>query len=402
MTKEEICMATGISMEELESQTATVRLSGIGVDSLPRGLGWHILQLDDCPNLTSLPDDLTCTVLNITDCPGLDSLPDNLQVESLVIDNCPKLTCLPLVKGLCELEIKHSSNLIHLPDGLHLDTLYIEDSNIEALPENCSCLRSLSLRNCPYLVKIPDSCIAFSENLILYNCTSLSALPNIKVIFGNLNVVGTQIQSLPKGIKIGGCLMACNSKLETLPEGIRIGEYIDLGDCRNLRSLPDGLMVNGCLNLAGSSIKQLPNRLIVGGNLNILSTDIEALPSDLKVKGTVYGSKRLLDTYEINKNVPPDLPYYIWKDTSYIYYDCMLYRVISHEEFSWRTLDAESTVRIMLDIDFCCESDIDDGVSYIVMDINHNYGDGATFSEAFRRMEERIRNNISALMPDFK
>ena len=395
MTKEDICIVTGISMEELESQTASVRLSGCRVDSLPAGIGLHILQLNDCPNLTSLPDDLTCTVLDITDCPSLERLPDNLQIETLVIKNCSKLAYLPVIKGLCELEIKRSPNLIHLPDGLHLGALYIEDSNIEVLPEDCSCLRSLSLRNCPYLVKIPDSCIAFSENLILYNCTSLSALPDIKLIFGNLNVVGTQIHSLPKNIKIGGCLMACNSKLETLPEGIRIGEYIDLSDCRELKSLPDGLIVNGGLNLAESSIKQLPNRLIVGGNLNILSTDIETLPSDLLVKGKVYGNKRLLDAYEIDHDIPTDLPYHIWKDSSYVYYGCMLYRVISHEAFCWRTLDAESTVRVMLDMDFCWDADIDDGVSYIVMDIYHNYGDGPTFSEAFRKMEERICNRLS-------
>lgn len=189
--------------------------------------------------------------------------------------------------------------------------------------------------------------------------------------------------------------MASESKLETLPEGIRIGEYIDLGNCCNLRSLPDGLIVNGCLNLAGTPIKQLPNRLMVGGNLNILSTNIESLPEDLQVKGRLSGSKRLLDTYEINDDIPNDLPFYIWKDSSYVYYRNRLYRIIASDQYSWRVLDAEVAVRIMLDMGLRNDYDIDDGVSYIVMDVDHHYGDGPTTNDAFRRMEERRLNDIT-------
>ena len=395
MTKEDICKLADISMVELETQSISIDLTGPTIDSLPDGIDFYILNINDCPNLTSLPDNFKCTVLNITDCPKLENVSNNLQGDVLVIDNCPRLTRLPALNEVSQLEIRHCPNLTQLPDGLELSFLCIDDSNIEALPEDCFFYQNLSLINCPYLKKLPDCCIAFSGDVNLCNCSFLSVLPDIKVIFGNLNIMGTPIKYLPRNIKIGGCLVASGSKLETLPEGIRIGEYIDLGNCSNLRSLPDGLIVNGCLNLAGSPIKQLPNRLMVGGNLNILSTKIEKLPDDLQVKGRVCGSKKLLEACKINDNIPDDLPFYIWKGSSYVYYSNRLYRIIVSDNYCWRVLDAEVAVRIMLDMKLSYDYDINDGVSYIVMDVDHHYGDGPTTSAAMRRMEERRLNDIT-------
>lgn len=259
------------------------------------------------------------------------------------------------------------------------------------MPEDLLCVRNLFLYDCPRLTKIPDSCIAFSENLILRNCPSIIKLPDIRIVFGNLNIEGTQISYLPKNIKIGGCLGACNSKLKTLPNGIRIGGYVDLSNCKELVSLPDGLIINGNLDLDGSAIKQLPNGLIVGGSLNILSTGINAIPSDLKVRGKICCSKRLASGYEKNNEVPFDLPYLIWKDSSYIYYDENLYRILYYEDYSWKVIDAESVVRIILDMDSYIFDIYDYCISYIIMDINHNYGGGPTYSEAFRSLQEGMR-----------
>lgn len=119
------------------------------------------------------------------------------------------------------------------------------------------------------------------------------------------------------------------------------------------------------------------------------------MPDDLQVKGRVSGSRRLLDTYEINDDIPNDLPFYIWKDSSYVYYSNRLYRIIASDQYSWRVLNAEVAVRIMLDMGLRYDYDIDDGVSYIVMDVDHHYGDGPTTNDAFRRMEERRLNDIT-------
>lgn len=77
------------------------------------------------------------------------------------------------------------------------------------------------------------------------------------------------------------------------------------------------------------------------------------------------------------------------KDSSYIYYSNRLYRIIASDQYSWRVIDAEVAVRIMLDMGLRYIDDIDDGVSYIVMDVDHHYGDGSTTNDALRRMEER-------------
>lgn len=161
LTKEDICKLAGISMEELD-QYPSMDLTGPSIDSLPEGIEFHILNINNCPNLTSLPDNFKCTILEITDCPSLERMPNNFQGESLVIDNCPKLTSLPEILEINHLEIRRCPNLTQLPDGLELYLLRIEDSNIEALPENCFFYQDLSLINCPYLKKLPDCCTAFS------------------------------------------------------------------------------------------------------------------------------------------------------------------------------------------------------------------------------------------------
>jgi len=58
-----------------------------------------------------------------------------------------------------------------------------------------------------------------------------------------------------------------------------------------IRELPKGLSVGGYLNLYGTPIQKLPEGLSVGGILNLYGTQIRKLPPDLKVGGGIYGFK---------------------------------------------------------------------------------------------------------------
>lgn len=344
MTKKDICRMAEITMDDLEDGGSDIRLTGM---------------IDD------LPDGVKCCSLTLVGCYSLTRLPDDLKVDYLEIIRCP--------------------NLLVFPSKLHLSSLLIEDSDISELPEDLSCSSSMILKNCPKLRKLPDSCIAFAENLVLNECISISYLPNIKIIFGNLCIAGTSISHLPENIKIGGSLVVYDSDLETLPIGIRIGENIDLSGCKKLKSLPEGLIVNGSLNLSESSITQLPGRLIVGENLNIISTSIKSLPPDLLVRNSVLASEGIVYTMEKKRDFPPCLPSLIWKDSGYIQYENTLFRIIYQDDISWKVLDSYTVVSIILERNnILVEDEI-----YIVTNGANSYGMGNRLQEAFRDLFRR-------------
>ena len=50
----------------------------------------------------------------------------------------------------------------------------------------------------------------------------------------------------------------------------------------------DKVIINGDLNLVGTQIQSLPDNLHVEGYLNLIRTPIQSLPDNLDVKGTIY------------------------------------------------------------------------------------------------------------------
>lgn len=227
-------MISGISLHELESGNANIKLSGDMIDTLP--------------------DNLNLLGLTLENCCSLKYLPENLNVKYLSIQGCPELN--------------------HIPAKLNLSHLYIFESDIATIPE-CSNWIELVLINCHNLRKLPDSCTTVVRDLYLEGCIKLTELPAIKFIGGNLDITRTSISNLPEGIMIGESLYAIESKLKSLPKGIKVGKDIILNNCKELNNLPNGLIVNGNLDLSESNICQLPEDLIVKGNLDIQKTRIQ-------------------------------------------------------------------------------------------------------------------------------
>ncbi len=73
---------------------------------------------------------------------------------------------------------------------------------------------------------------------------------------GDLNLSKTPIQTLPPGFKVGGGLYLKNTPIQSLPDGLEVRGYLDLEDCKNLKSLPPGLEVGGGLYLGGTPISE--------------------------------------------------------------------------------------------------------------------------------------------------
>ena len=55
-----------------------------------------------------------------------------------------------------------------------------------------------------------------------------------------------------------------------------------------IQSLPDNLHVEGGLYLDGTPIQSLPDNLYVKGNLGLYGTQIQSLPDNLRVTDTIY------------------------------------------------------------------------------------------------------------------
>ena len=95
-----------------------------------------------------------------------------------------------------------------------------------------------------------------------------------------------EILVLPEDLEVWGDLMVEGAYITELPEELEIGRNLNLAGV-NVNVLPDGLKIGGNLNLTGSNIIVLPNGLEVGGNLNLVGTAVPPIPRGILVKGKV-------------------------------------------------------------------------------------------------------------------
>ncbi|KAH9679715.1 ADP-ribosyl cyclase/cyclic ADP-ribose hydrolase [Citrus sinensis] len=141
----------------------------------------------------------------------------------------------------------------------HLVSLQMPYSNIEQLwngVQNLAALKSLNLRHCKQLTRIPDLSLALSlEVLELTGCTSLIE-------------IHSSIQHLNKLVTLN--LDDCNS-LKSLPTGINLVSLktLSLANCSNFKRFPEISCNIEVLYLQGSAIEELPSSI---GNLSRLVT----------------------------------------------------------------------------------------------------------------------------------
>ena len=121
-----------------------------------------------------------------------------------------------------------------------------------------------------FLEKTKDERIPFKIKIIYAPETLTKEDLHIK---GNLDLSGTSIQSLPKGLRVGEYLYLYNSSIQSLSKGLKVGGYLDLSNTP-IQSLPEGLKVGGSLDLSDTPIQSLPEGLKVGGNLYIRNTPL--------------------------------------------------------------------------------------------------------------------------------
>jgi len=108
-----------------------------------------------------------------------------------------------------------------------------------------------------------------------------------KNIEGNLELSGTNIPTLPEGLKINGSLILSNSGIRKFPNKIYIKDNLNLASCKNLTTIPP-IKINGDLIIYYSSITTLPPGLQVGGDLRANNSLLRTISKNTKIGETLY------------------------------------------------------------------------------------------------------------------
>ena len=140
-------------------------------------------------------------------------------------------------------------------------SLDLNGSDVEELPDGISVQFRLNLANCKRLTKLPEHLSVGSLNIS--GCTSLERLPDgLAASFLDMSGCG-QIESWPKtGSLAAGRLTArdCVGMTE-LPSWLGRLSQLDLAGCAAVQRLPDWLEVSSWIDVAGTGITSLPHSL---------------------------------------------------------------------------------------------------------------------------------------------
>ena len=218
----------------------------------------------------------------------LVSIPDDIVIAGSLMARRSALSNYPakaVVMGDVDLS---STPISQLPDGLRITrSLDLSDcERLEALPERFVIGGGLSIKNTK-IKRIP-----VGSRIGRYLFASGSDIEDIgtQKVWGALDLSETPIKRLPDNIAIlgrrgNGGLNLSGSAIEDLGKGLRVVGRLVLRDTL-LTCLPD-IDVRGELDLSGSKLRTIPVGFRMAGTMNISHTQVELLPENMEVTGAL-------------------------------------------------------------------------------------------------------------------
>ena len=142
--------------------------------------------------------------------------------------------------------------------------------------------------------------------------TNVSTLPPNLYIGGSFDAWKTKIRSLSPGLHVGGDLLLDHSQVTTLPPNLYVGNHLHINNT-HISHIPENLYVGHNIQLANTDIRELPTELHVGGKLDLFNTnitesaarriiDMPNLSDDAKVSGLESAGFRALSR-EVRRNL---------------------------------------------------------------------------------------------------
>lgn len=139
--------------------------------------------------------------------------------------------------------------------------LDLSGTQIESLPAGVKVRSRLTLDNCKNLERLPAGLACGS--LSLRGSTFIACLPErLDTWFLNASDC-SRLSTWPKtaSIKNGNVQLRNCLGITSLPDWLGPLGQLDLSGCINLHSLPEGLKVSGWIDVGGSSVRSLPESL---------------------------------------------------------------------------------------------------------------------------------------------
>lgn len=237
----------------------------IEVPDLSKAPNIEILDLEGCSSIDKLPElprNVKELCLNAT---AIKQVPSSIErlfdLHTLDLIDCKRLECLPTsicrLKSLESLDLSGCSKLESLPEILepmeNLTFLYLRETAIKEIPsslENLNGLEVLNLDMSKNLEFIHEKIFKLTrlEHLILSGCSKLENLPSLSVCFHQLiylDLTDSNILEVPEWFGLLSSLQRLDlvgTFIEEMPpsiKGLSNLAYLDVSNCKNLRSLPE-------------------------------------------------------------------------------------------------------------------------------------------------------------------
>ena len=227
-------------------------------------------------------------------------LPKGLKVSALLDISETDITEIPDDCEFGSLNISWTK-ITKLRDNLELDTLSVYDSSLSVLPKALKVKGELNISR-TNITEIPDDC-EFGK--LLMEDTKINKLrDNLELKY--LNVCGSLLQELPKGLKVEGLLNISHTNITKIPDDC---EFDSLNiSYTKITKLRDNLELD-CLIIHDTPLKILPKNLIIFSFLGMGRNYFTTIPNDCLVTCVCCSEGFNDERYRLNQ-----FNYYYLKD----------------------------------------------------------------------------------------
>jgi len=201
----------------------------------------------------------------------IDALPEDMTIEgSLYLENMP--------------------NLRHLPESLQVEGgIYLHKmANFTHLPDTGS--ETYSLRKCPAFKCFPDISNKKLKTLSFVECGSVEWLPDDLTVGFFLLKGNYVLDTIPARTEYNGWVDIRETVITHIPEGCKFRNGIDLGHCNKLTELPKGMSVFNSVSIHHcDKLKEIPEGFTVNsGSLGVTECpNLERIPYDVFTGGEI-------------------------------------------------------------------------------------------------------------------
>ena len=227
-------------------------------------------------------------------------LPNGLKVSGLLDVSETDITEIPDDCEFKSLNVNHTK-ITKLRDNLELDTLSVYDSSLSVLPKALKVKGELNISR-TNITEIPYDC-EFGK--LLMEDTKINKLrDNLELKY--LNVCGSLLQELPKGLKVEGLLNISHTNITKIPDDC---EFDSLNiSYTKITKLRDNLELD-CLIIHDTPLKNLPKNLIIFSFLGMGRNYFTTIPNDCLVTCVCCSEGFNDERYRLNQ-----FNYYYLKD----------------------------------------------------------------------------------------